>query len=72
MTLCTALICISVTVSVIGDEILKGHVHDTNSHFLCKRLFSLGVKVTKVRSMWVQLSLYRYLGYLATSKGLVD
>lgn len=33
---------------IIGDEILKGHVRDTNSYFLCKRLFLLGVKVRKI------------------------
>lgn len=35
-------------VIVIGDEILKGHVQDTNSHFLCKGLWELGVKVARV------------------------
>ena len=35
-------------VSVIGDEILKGQVIDSNSHFLCRRLFTLGVDVKKV------------------------
>ena len=34
--------------SVIGDEILKGQVQDSNSHFLCKKLFALGAKVKKV------------------------
>ena len=34
-------------VPVIGDEILKGHVQDTNSHFLCKELWALGVKVCR-------------------------
>ena len=35
-------------ISVIGDEILKGHVKDTNSHFLCQELWKLGVRVMKV------------------------
>jgi hypothetical protein len=34
--------------SVIGDEILKGHVHDTNSYFIAKTLYKLGLKVDKV------------------------
>lgn len=33
---------------IIGDEILKGHTKDTNSHFLLKKLWSLGIKVGKV------------------------
>lgn len=33
---------------VIGDEILKGHVQDANSHFLCTGLWELGVKVGRV------------------------
>lgn len=33
---------------VIGDEILKGQVLDTNTHFLTKHLFSWGVKVKKI------------------------
>ena len=33
---------------IIGDEILKGQVADTNSYFLCRRLFNLGVTVKKV------------------------
>ncbi|XP_048366507.1 FAD synthase isoform X2 [Sphaerodactylus townsendi] len=33
---------------VIGDEILKGYIQDTNSFFMCKRLRSLGVKVDKI------------------------
>ena len=35
---------------VIGDEILKGHVQDVNSHYLCHQLWLLGVKVCKVIS----------------------
>ncbi|XP_064634577.1 FAD synthase-like isoform X2 [Lineus longissimus] len=33
---------------LIGDEILKGQVRDTNSHFFCKRLFAIGVKVERI------------------------
>ena len=33
---------------IIGDEILKGHTKDTNSHFLLKKLWSLGIKLGKV------------------------
>ena len=33
---------------VVGDEILKGHVRDTNSHFLAQQLWKLGVRVQKV------------------------
>lgn len=33
---------------VIGDEILKGHVQDTNSHYLTHELWLLGVKVCKI------------------------
>lgn len=33
---------------IIGDEILKGHTKDTNSYFLLKKLWSLGIKVGKV------------------------
>lgn len=36
---------------VIGDEILKGQTADTNSHFLCKHLFTLGVKVKKISTV---------------------
>lgn len=33
---------------IIGDEILKGLVQDTNSFFMCRKLRSLGVKVAKI------------------------
>lgn len=36
--------------SVIGDEILKGHVQDTNSYYLCQQLWRRGVRVCKVRA----------------------
>ena len=42
----------TVGVIIIGDEILKGHVQDTNSHFLCKRFFALGVNF-KVKNIYV-------------------
>ena len=34
--------------TVVGDEILKGHVQDINSHYLCKQLWQLGVTVGKI------------------------
>ncbi|XP_053330756.1 FAD synthase [Spea bombifrons] len=33
---------------IIGDEILKGHTQDTNSFFMCKKLRSIGVKVSRI------------------------
>lgn len=33
---------------IIGDEILKGQVVDTNSHFMCKKLYTYGVKVSRI------------------------
>lgn len=33
---------------IIGDEVLKGQVQDTNSHYLCHQLWLLGVTVCKV------------------------
>ena len=38
----------AVGVIVIGDEILKGQTQDTNSHFLVRRLFTLGARVRKI------------------------
>ena len=33
---------------VIGDEILKGQVQDTNTHFLTKHLYQKGIRVGRV------------------------
>ena len=49
MQLQGGLIGVSCAFSVIGDEILKGQVKDTNSHFILKHLHSFGVRVPKVR-----------------------
>lgn len=35
---------------VIGDEILKAQVRDTNSYHMCSLLYKCGVKVKKVNS----------------------
>lgn len=35
---------------MIGDEIMKGQVQDTNSHFIARHLFLWGVQVKKVGS----------------------
>lgn len=37
--------------AVIGDEILKAQVRDTNSYFMCSLLYEYGVKVEKVSSI---------------------
>ena len=39
---------------VVGDEILKGRVQDTNSHYLCQQLWLCGVRVSKVRTTYVR------------------
>lgn len=36
------------SIITVGDEILKGQTTDTNSVFLCKQLYDLGVKVQRV------------------------
>ncbi|XP_023216373.1 FAD synthase-like isoform X2 [Centruroides sculpturatus] len=36
------------SIITVGDEILKGQTTDTNSIFLCKQLYDLGVKVQRV------------------------
>lgn len=33
---------------IIGNEILSGRVHDTNSYFLCQKLYGLGAKVCRI------------------------
>ncbi|XP_076370970.1 FAD synthase-like isoform X2 [Tachypleus tridentatus] len=36
------------SIVIVGDEILKGHTRDTNSHFLCRGLYDIGVKVLRI------------------------
>ena len=33
---------------IIGNEVLSGKTHDTNSHFLCQELRALGVEVQRI------------------------
>lgn len=35
---------------VIGDEILKAQVRDTNSYYMCSLLYKCGIKVKKVNN----------------------
>ena len=36
-------IALTVALLIIGDEILAGKVEDTNSSFLCRELYALGL-----------------------------
>ena len=38
----------SAGIVIIGNEVLSGKTHDTNSHFLCQELRSLGVDVRRI------------------------
>lgn len=38
----------TVSIIIIGDEILKGQTIDTNSHFLCQELYKCGIEVARV------------------------
>lgn len=42
---------VSASVLVIGDEILGGFVHDTNSHWLAQRLQALGIPLERVQTV---------------------
>ena len=39
---------VSAGIIIIGDEILKGQVQDTNSKFLTEQIYDLGVKVKRI------------------------
>jgi len=39
------------SIIIIGDEILSGRTADTNSHFLCKRLHELGIRVSRITTI---------------------
>eukprot|EP00916_Digyalum_oweni_P005153 GHVL01009105.1.p1 GENE.GHVL01009105.1~~GHVL01009105.1.p1 ORF type:complete len:293 (-),score=31.13 GHVL01009105.1:86-964(-) len=63
---------------VIGDEVLRGSVHDTNSHTAAKILFSCGVRVDSIHvikddiptiSDWVK-KLSNSCNYVITSGGI--
>lgn len=36
---------------IVGNEILKGHVKDENSSFLCKKFHAIGVKVCRITTV---------------------
>jgi len=35
-------------VVIVGDEILEGHIQDTNSHYLAKRLYARGIDLVRI------------------------
>ena len=41
---------------IIGDDILKGQVQDTNTKFLTEQLYDLGVKVERISVIPDQVS----------------
>lgn len=58
---------------VIGDEILKAQVKDTNSYYMCSRLYKCGIQVKKVINrhaiLWREIALievffFKYCKYL--------
>jgi nicotinamide-nucleotide amidase len=65
---------------VIGDEILAGHVHESNSHWLARELRAMGIKLTRVEVCTdalgdIESSVQRFLhdlavDYVITSGGL--
>ncbi len=65
---------------VIGDEILAGHVHESNSHWLAKRCKQMGVQFARVEVCTddlpdIEASVKRFLNdldldYVITSGGL--
>ena len=42
---------------IIGNEVLSGKTHDTNSHFLCVELRRLGVEVQKISTIQDEIDL---------------
>ena len=65
---------------VIGDEILAGHVHESNGHWLAKRCKELGIELARIEISTDELpdiesSVLRFLNdldldYVVTSGGL--
>jgi nicotinamide-nucleotide amidase len=70
---------VSVELFIIGNEILIGDIQDTNTHWLCKQIHSLGgqvVRVTMLRDISeiiaaeIQAALFRGAEIIITSGGL--
>ncbi len=61
---------VTVAIAVIGDEVLSGHIEDTNTRFLAKKLFDLGAELKLVVTLPDELE--TIIGCVNDLKGRFD